>query len=319
MYKFPPLPQTLWLGLLLSLILTVGARAAETAPAAKTIRLLAVGNSFSKDATFFLPELVKSQGQTLIMGNAEVGGCSLKRHCGFIEKYEANANDPAGKPYTRKDADGKSTKVSLKEYLEAEKWDIVTIQQFSLESFEPETFQPYANQLVAYIRKHAPQAKIWVHETWAYRVDHPLFKKGMTPEQMYEGLHNAYATVAKEVGAERILPVGTAFQNARKDPRWKLDLQTDFDRESLQPPALPRQVHSLVVGWNWDKKSGTPKLAYDGKHCNPAGRYLGAAVWYETMFGPLNDKAFVPKEVSAEDATFLREIAHKTVHKNLRP
>jgi hypothetical protein len=57
-------------------------------------------------------------------------------------------------------------KVSLKEALLNKKWDVVTIQQVSNESFNYSTYQPYLNELMEYVRKYAPGAKIGVHQTW---------------------------------------------------------------------------------------------------------------------------------------------------------
>lgn len=302
-------------------------QAADTQPAAanrqpgKTVRLLAIGNSFSQNATAYLPQLVESQGNTLIFGHASVGGCSLERHWGFVQKNEADPKDPAGRPYYMKGADGKQhSGASLKQLLQSQTWDIVTIQQHSWTSTDLRTYRPYAKQLTDYVRQHAPQAKIWVHETWAYRADDRLMKKtGTTQEKMYRGLHDAYTTIATEVAADKIIPVGTAFQNARQDPRWQLDVPKDFDPQTMKYPEVPRQVHSLCLGWRWDKKEQPPVLGYDGKHCTAAGKYLGALVWYETLYGAFGTAPFVPAELPPQDATFLQEIARKTVREGLQP
>ena len=42
--------------------------------------------------------------------------------------------------------------------IKAAKWDIVTIQQGSPESWNKAKTQPAADELIAYIRKNAPQA-----------------------------------------------------------------------------------------------------------------------------------------------------------------
>jgi len=309
------------------LLLAAAASPAGNAPAAgtnatarKTVRLLAIGNSFSQNATEYLRQVVESQGNTLVLGQAAIGGCPLEKHWNLAQKHEANPDDPEGKPYTGRRADGHDGKMSLKELLQAQAWDVVTIQQQSWDSRDLGTYRPYAGQLSAYIRQHAPQSKLWVHETWAYRSDHPLLKKGrMTPEQMYQSLHDAYATIAGEVHAEGIMPVGTAFQNARDDPRWKPDIQKDVDPKALKYPELPRQVHALCAGWRWDTKGQPPTLGFDGKHCTPAGKYLAALVWYEVFFGDLHGEVFVPKDLPRADAALLREIAHKTVREGLRP
>ena len=52
-----------------------------------TLRILAIGNSFSQDAVEQnLHEIAKADGQELIIGNMYIGGCSLERHYGIRVK-----------------------------------------------------------------------------------------------------------------------------------------------------------------------------------------------------------------------------------------
>jgi len=47
----------------------------------KTVRILAIGNSFSQDAVEqYLHELAEAEGISTIIGNMFIGGCSLERH-----------------------------------------------------------------------------------------------------------------------------------------------------------------------------------------------------------------------------------------------
>jgi hypothetical protein len=298
---------------------TVG-QAAEPAQAGaapqprKTLRLLAIGNSFSQNATEYLPEIVKSQGHTLVLGHASIGGCSLAKHWGLAQVYEANPADPQGRPYYLPQPTGLSLRLSLKEYLRTQAWDVVTMHQYSWDSWNLPTYRPYAARLAAYVRKHAPQAQLWVNETWAYRPDNPLLKKhGMTQAQMYERLHDNYAIVAGEIHAAGIIPTGTAFQNARQDPRWPIELAKGVDVKALKYPEVPPEIHSLCAGWAWDKKVQPPRLKFDGKHGTTAGKYLAAMVWYENFFGAARTTGYLPKHLPPADDTVLRDIAHKAV------
>ncbi len=303
--------------LLAVLVLSSAVRAQDAAAPVtqpkKTVYLLAIGNSFSGNASKYLNQIVEADGNKLVFGHAMIGGCPLEKHLNLAQKFEANPEDPAGKPYKMKNAEGKMVAASLKDLLTAEKWQYVTIQQFSFFSFKIETYRPYAQELVNYVHKYAPQAKIYVHETWAYRSDDPLFKDGFTHEKMYQQLHDNYTTIAKEVGAERVIPVGTAFENAIKDPAWAFTLPEGFNAKELKHPELPDQKHSLNVGYRWDTKSDPPKLVYDGHHASTIGCYLGGAVWYEVFFGDVRGNKFVPKEFSPEDVAYLQKVAHDTV------
>ena len=47
----------------------------------RVIKVLAIGNSFSEDAVEqYLYELAAAQGDSLVIGNAYIGGCSIDRH-----------------------------------------------------------------------------------------------------------------------------------------------------------------------------------------------------------------------------------------------
>ena len=56
-----------------------------------TLRILAVGNSFSDDGTEYLPGLLEAAGiHNVIVARLYIGGCTLERHC--KEYAEGTAN-----------------------------------------------------------------------------------------------------------------------------------------------------------------------------------------------------------------------------------
>src|SRR5215203_3710528 len=125
------------------------ARPPSTQPALaqppKTVKLLAIGNSFSGNATAYLRDLVKAGGNTLVFGHASISGCPLDRHVRHAMAHEKNAEDPEGTPYTVG-----SEKVSLEQLLLSQDWEYVTIQQASIKSFNMDSYRPYAQQLADY-------------------------------------------------------------------------------------------------------------------------------------------------------------------------
>ena len=289
----------------LFLLLSLSALAGEP----KTVRLLTIGNSFSANATKYLKDLAKAGQHTLIHNSLVIGGSSFQVHA---DKTKAEGK---ARLYTN----GKD----LVSNLTADKWDYVTIQQASIKSHDFGTYQPHAGFLRDLIVTHAPQAKLLIHQTWAYRVDDPRFavkvpKPGepKTQQEMYHGLTAAYDKLAAEFGA-KIIPVGDAMFNADTDAKWgfKPDPKP-FDAKAAKQPELPIQTHSLHVGWRWAKSKDGKKttLGMDGHHANLAGEYLGACVWYEVLFGdsPVG-LAFIPNGLDAEFARFLQEAAHQAV------
>lgn len=301
--------------LLLSLLFWASSFAGEP----KTVKLLTIGNSFSANATHYLGDLAKAGGHTLIHQPLVIGGASFQVHADKAKLHEAKPDDKAGL-YTS----GRG----LKENLVLDNWDYVTIQQASIKSHDFSTYQPHAGWLRNYVSKHAPQAKLLVHETWEYRVDDPRFavktpKPGepKTQDEMHQGLRAAYDKIAAEFGA-RIIPTGDAFHLADTDAKWGFRVDAKpFDAKTAKEPALPDQTHSLHVGWRWAKSKDGKKivLSMDGHHANLAGEYLGACVWYEVLFGdsPVG-LAFIPKGLDAAYARFLQETAHQAVQARIK-
>lgn len=292
------------------LLLTLSSLADEP----KTVRLLTIGNSFSANATHYLKDLSKAGGHTLIHNSLVIGGSSFQVHA---DKTKAEGK---ARLYTN----GKDLIANLT----ADRWDYVTIQQASIKSHDFGTYQPHAGFLRDLITKHAPQAKLLIHQTWAYRVDDPRFavkapKPGepRTQEEMYRGLTAAYNRLATDFGA-KIIPVGDAFFRADTNAKWSFKPDPKpFDPKTAKQPELPVQTHSLHVGWRWAKPKDGKKitLGMDGHHANMAGEYLGACVWYEVLFGESpGGLAFIPKGLDAEFARFLQETAHDAVQARLK-
>ncbi len=274
------------------------------------LRLFIIGNSFSVNASKFLPQLAKEGGYGLEIGRAELGGCPLERHWSIAEAYEANPNDSAGKAYGGK---------SLKMLLSNGKWDVVTIQQYSRFSSFVDTYRPYAKKLYDYIKSIQPDAKIVIHQTWAYRSDAKGFGltgKGIqasSDKEMYEKSRAAYHTIADELNVE-IIPTGDAFYMLTSDPEWAFKKDTKFTYANPVYPATPNDIYSLHVGYKWDKDK---KLVFDANHASIAGEYLGSLVWYDFLFNQSPEKLnFKPESVSIKFAKRLKKVAASTVAKN---
>jgi hypothetical protein len=280
---------------------------------AKTVRLLTVGNSFSQNAVRYLRDLATAGGNALVLRQADIGGGQMAQHWDRVERYQKDPQDPKA-TYNGK---------SLQQMLEAEEFDVVTIQQYSFISHDVSTYRPFARNLFDFIKKLRPKANVLVHQTWAYRCDDPRFTKPSskpgepaTQQAMYEALTKAYETIAGELGT-KIIPVGDAFHMVDSDPVQGFKPDPAFDRAKVEFPALPEQKHSLHAGWRWSTdKDGKHALAYDGHHAGVAGQYLGACVFYEVLFGEsVVGNRFMPKEIDADFAKFLQETAHKAVQK----
>ncbi len=214
------------------------------------LKILAVGNSFSQDATYYLHQIAAADNIDIKAVNLYIGGCSLERHWKNIqneaEEYLLEENGLSTEKY-----------VSVQQALKLEAWDYVVTQQASHDSGIIETYHPYLEYITEYIKRKLPRAEPLLHETWAYETDslHPDFVKyHQSQHEMYEKLSKAYRSTAKQVGI-RLIPCGDVIQELRKK-------------------------EPFIYG------HGGMSICRDGFHMNVIyGRYLLAAVWYKTLTG----------------------------------
>jgi hypothetical protein len=224
------------------------------------IKILAIGNSFSQDSTTYLYQMAQNAGVELKVVNLYIGGCCLERHWNNI------IDDKADYDYQ---LNGTSTGryAGIKEVLMEEEWDVVTMQQCSGYSGILESYYPYITNLSKYINEYVPNAKQFIHQTWAYEIDsdHGHFSYyNKSQDDMYKKLVDCYHIVARELSID-IIPFGDVIQKLRM----------------TQP---------------FDYSNGGISLCRDGFHMSYTyGRYALAATWYEYIIkGNILDNTFVP-------------------------
>ena len=112
----------------------------------KSLKVLAIGNSFSVDAMEYLWDICDSAGyDDVTLGNLYIGGCSLDTHWSNMQ-----SNASAYDYYFNDLGFWNKTKKSIKYALESQDWDIITIQQVSGKSGLINTYEPYLKELIAY-------------------------------------------------------------------------------------------------------------------------------------------------------------------------
>ncbi len=225
--------------------------ATNAATTVKSLKILAIGNSFSVDAMQHLYTVAKAEGvEEIVLGNLYIGGCTLDKHA-------ANAVSGAKDYKYYKNTTGEwltTPMASLLDGVKDEDWDIITMQQGSPKSGIAEEYQPYLNELVAFVNRNKtnPDAKLYWHMTWAYQgdSDHKAFSDyGNDQKTMYLGIVNAVQQAVEPAGVfEKVLPVGTAIQNAR----------TGFVGDTL---------------------------TRDGFHLSDLGRTIASYTWYAVIDG----------------------------------
>lgn len=217
-------------------------------PSGDTLRILAIGNSYTEDATAYLNDIVSESNidrNKLGVYVAAIGGASLQT---WAETYETGnevrLTQKAGNIIMK-------NKGSLKELL-AQNWDIITLQQVSTQSTDFKTFNPWLSKLLTYIEKDCPNPEVTLawQMAWSYWTGYGRIPYG---EMRYKMICEAVKEQIKENGIDIIIPIGTALENARST-----SLQT--------PHALTRDGTHLSFG---------------------AGRYIAACTWYESLIAPV--------------------------------
>lgn len=176
------------------------------------MNILSIGNSFSEDAQRYLHGIAKADGVDLYTVNLCIGGCSLESHAGYVKS--------GAKAYVFQE-NGVITErlMSLEEGLSLAKWDIVTIQQVSVQSFREESYYPYIHELAAFVRAHAPGAKLLIQKTWAYEDGCDRLEEIRGDRRavtMYQELSVAYSKAAKEISADGVIPSGDLMELMRQ-------------------------------------------------------------------------------------------------------
>lgn len=238
------------------------------------IKIIAIGNSFSQDAMYYLNQIGAADNIHIKAANLYIGKCNLERHWDNIKKNSAE--------YLY-ELNGKSTDiyVSIEEALKEEDWDYVVLQQASHDSGIWESYMPFLKNMTGYIKRLLPNTCILLHQTWAYEIDsiHPKFRRyDCSQQKMYAKLCSCYKQASEIIDA-KVIPSGDAVQLIR-----------------TKVPFI--------------YENGGMSICRDGFHMNVIyGRYLTGAVWYEFLTGKsCLENSYVPSADIAPGAVCREEI-----------
>ena len=237
-----------------------------------SIKILAIGNSFSMDAmNNHLYQVLESAGyEEIVLGNMYIGGCDLDTHWSNMR----NNNSAYDFYKTSTSANGAWTTKNLYKLSTAiaeEEWDYITIQQASPKSGLTNSMGNLDNCL-NWINdnKTNPNAKILWHMTWAYdevNQNSGYSNYGNDQMKMYTSiLENVNSKVLTNGLIDGVIPAGTSIQNMR----------TSSNIEAAQ----------LCEG--------------DGYHLSANyGDYIAALTWYAYLSGDdVSGLAYQPSDVA---------------------
>ena len=235
------------------------------------LSILMIGNSISIDAAHFTHQVTLGGDVEIEICVLYVGGCSLEQHIGFIKDdvspYEWFINGESTGRY-----------ISLRDALVLKEWDYITLQQVSYLSGEKDSFYPFINELMDYVRKYQKSPKFVLHKTWPYETgfSKPAFERyGYDRKTMYACINKAFDFVSKDLGINTIIRSGDIIEAAIE--------------------KFGEHFHS------------------DGLHLNNEGRYLAALGFVHTFNNnKVIDSLYIPegfdKKMCREYDLFVKEV-----------
>ncbi len=228
------------------------------------MKILAIGNSFSQDATAYMDNIVHSLGRDdILAANLYIPGCPLTKHA---ENLKTDAME-----YEYQIGGKRLYMTSIHAALMSNDWDIITMQQVSGDSGLYETFHPYIDELYAEVKRLCPNAKVLLHRTWAYEENsgHSRFADyDRDREKMDAMIEEAYQKISADLGGLDIIPAGNVVTAIKKN-------MPEFDLEK-----------------------GGASLYRDRFHMGVCyGRYAVGCVWLKKLCGlDVSKSTFVPNE-----------------------
>lgn len=217
------------------------------------MNILCIGNSFSQDATRYLHQV---SNEALYVRNLYIGGCPLQAHAENIQSgasvYEYQKNGRLMRM------------ISIPEALTKKKWDIITIQQVSHFSGMVETYEPYMEFIISYLKEKCPNAKIMFHRTWAYstKSQHGGFVNYDKDQiKMYNAIISASNEACAKYGIE-IIPNGEAVQMARALPEFNEEVR-DITRDGFHMSLDYGRYLTALVMYKYFTGNDTEVVTYE--------------------------------------------------------
>ena len=214
----------------------------------KQLRVLAIGNSYTVDAITYVKDI-------LAAADIEEDSYSVyyvAHEAATLQHWWEQAEQET--ELTLYHACG--AQMPLKEgtmaQLLAQQWDVISLQQYSDDSVDYTTYNPWLRQLIDFIQQYCPNPDVTLawQMPWSYN---DRIVPSMPNYTRWLFIANATQTMLIEDGVNVIIPVGTAIQNGR---RSVLNTAGQLTRD----------------GWHLDYG---------------IGRYIAACTWVETLFGPV--------------------------------
>lgn len=226
----------------------------------KKCSLLSISNSFGVNLQTYASQIAKENGFELDIFVLYIGGCPLIEHSENIKN-----NAPAYLLYHNGECE--KADITILETLKMKRWDYIITQQVSYLAGNYDSYFPYINELLNYVKKNANYGYLGLQETWEYT---ELFVKDngehftkKESEEMYDSIIKTYKKVSNELDL-------LLFKSGSTVHKASLSFKKNFYSD-------------------------------DGFHLNKDGCYLIGLNLVKQLFGEKIKKVFVPEGLNKED------------------
>lgn len=233
-----------------------------------TLKVLAIGNSYTEDLTAYLSALIGSSGANIPLSKLCV--YTLTQSSSSLQTWVNNYESGTSKSISRVAGSiTMGTTSGTVAQILAQDWDVVIMQQLSTYANRYNTFNPYLTKMIGYIRENCTNQQValaW-QSVWSYKEGHTA--GGVTygdSEERWAEICAATKQMMHKDGIDIIIPTGTAIQNARS-------------YQELDP--------TFNAG-NIDDNENIGEVTRDGTHLEfGVGRYIAACTFFQTLIAPM--------------------------------
>lgn len=231
----------------------------------KSVKILALGNSYSNDAFAWLYNILESAGyDDVILGYIIYGGCNINNHWTNVD--DDTSNDFGVETFATYNGrlerypleDGKTLRYAYQKMIAMHEWDYVVISHGPKHVEVRETYS-HLRELLDFVKANLrnPGAKFIYHMIWKYNDN----VAGGSTAKCYEDILDITRNVVlKNEEFVEVIPAATMRQNMMSSCLTDGDISRDYGHMSLGLGryALGLLWYSCITGGSLDDVSFIP-------------------------------------------------------------
>ena len=280
--------------------------------------VMAIGNSFAQDSMVHLKEIAAADGIVINSYDCFIGGQTLNGH------YQRLLADDS-KYEILPEGDSSGIKTSIRNILTYRDWDFVLLQGTTHDvAFDTSLWNDDTRAwttLTEAVKELAPNAKRYVHATWAPYSDQAARVQSANPSYIPDdenldarGDYTKALIPHQEFGAE-IFSTELRYDNSGKKAYVPSMIAVDY---AIRHFGFDEHTGTLTDSTSgssnkyWDSSSTTGMYRDTTCHLTSnVGRLLAGFVWYEMLTGnDVRENPYKNKKLTDEQNANLKEAAH---------